>query len=31
MMNSNYRALAGAKWVGSKPMISNPMSLDKYI
>lgn len=30
-MNRNYGELDGAKWIGGKPIISNPMSLDKYI
>lgn len=30
-MNDNYGKLSGAKWIGKKPVISNPMSLDRYV
>ncbi len=31
VMNDNYGILTGAKWIGKKPIISNPMSLDRFI
>lgn len=30
-MNSDYGALTGAAWIGGKQIVSNPMSLDRYI